>query len=102
MPYMFPSELFVFLTDEIALILLIYREEKVNEETKPMLCDPCLCGNIQTTASRFCQTCEDPEPMCEACAQLHTRQKATKGHEISSDMKQFHQHEGLSNQTYVQ
>ncbi|XP_078322456.1 uncharacterized protein LOC111105028 isoform X2 [Crassostrea virginica] len=78
------------------------KEEKGNEETKPILCDPCLCGNIQTTASRFCQTCEDPEPMCEACAQLHTRQKATKGHEISADIKQFHQHEGLSNQTECQ
>ena len=54
-----------------------------------MLCDPCLSGNIQTEATSFCQTCKDPEAFCGDCALQHTRQRATKGHEICSDMKQY-------------
>ena len=40
-------------------------------------------------ATHFCKTCDEPEPMCANCAQLHTRQKATKGHEINDDLRQF-------------
>ena len=40
-------------------------------------------------ATHFCKTCDEPEPMCENCAQVHTRQKATRGHEINDDLKQF-------------
>ena len=48
-----------------------------------------MCANIQTIATRFCKSCEEPEPMCEVCASHHSRQKATKDHEICDDMGQF-------------
>lgn len=33
--------------------------------------------------------CKDPEPLCESCDQQHTRQKATRGHEICNDLQEF-------------
>lgn len=46
-------------------------------------------GNIQTEATSFCKTCEDPELLCKDCATQHTRQRETKEHEICSDIDQF-------------
>ena len=54
-----------------------------------ILCDPCLLGDVTSEATGFCKTCNDPEPLCRVCAVMHTRQKATKDHEICDDMKQF-------------
>ena len=56
---------------------------------RQIYCDPCLFGNVKTEATRFCKTCLDPEPLCEVCAQLHTRQKATKNHMMCEDIRQF-------------
>lgn len=60
-----------------------------HQPQQKLLCDPCLCGNIQTEATSFCITCKEPEAFCEDCAQLHSRQRATKGHELSSDKKKL-------------
>lgn len=57
-----------------------------------------MCANIQTIATRFCKSCEEPEPMCEVCASHHSRQKATKDHEICDDMGQF----SISKKTLMQ
>ena len=57
-----------------------------------------MCVNIQTIATRFCKSCEEPEPMCEVCASHHSRQKATKDHEICDDMGQF----SISKKTLMQ
>ena len=54
-----------------------------------MKCDPCLSGDVHSAAKGFCKTCEDPEPLCDTCAHLHTRQKATKHHEICNDLTKF-------------
>ena len=63
---------------------------RLSAKVKDVFCDPCLCGNIKTIAKKFCKTCDEPEPMCEACAQLHTRQKATRHHEIDSDLHKLY------------
>ena len=68
-------------------LLIIYRVSSQSE--KEVLCDPCLSGDERTAATGFCKTCEDPEPLCDGCAKQHTRQKATKGHEISNDLTQL-------------
>lgn len=56
------------------------------------MCDPCLNDDKKVTATHFCETCEDPEPLCELCAKQHTRQKAFKDHEISTNIHKFLKH----------
>ena len=58
-------------------------------QTKQLFCDPCKYGKLKTEATMFCKTCDDPDPLCKECAKLHTRQKATRGHEICDDIKLF-------------
>lgn len=60
-------------------------ESNLNEIT----CVPCSFENVQVKAAYFCQTCEDPEPLCETCATQHTRQKLTRGHEIGKDVWKY-------------
>ena len=71
----------------IKCILLINRESL--QRGIEILCDPCLSGDIRSTATKFCKTCEDPEPLCDGCAQQHKRQKATKHHQMSNDLTQL-------------
>ena len=54
-----------------------------------ILCDPCLYENVQIAGTKFCKTCQDPEPLCDGCAQQHTRQKSFRHHEISNELKQL-------------
>lgn len=56
---------------------------------KEITCVPCSFENVQVKAAYFCQTCEDPEPLCETCATQHTRQKLTRGHEIGKDLWKY-------------
>lgn len=58
-----------------------------SQETK--LCVPCSNDDTEVKATHFCQTCKDPEPLCETCAKHHTRQKLTKGHKMCADMAYF-------------
>lgn len=44
---------------------------------------------MQTEASSFCKTCEDPEPMCETCAEHHTLQQISRCHELSTDIQEL-------------
>lgn len=57
------------------------------------MCEPCLCANIQIKATKLCQTCEYPELLCESCAQQHSRQKATRGHKMRNDLKEYFHHQ---------
>ena len=57
-----------------------------SQSKKEVMCDPCLSGDERIAATGFCKTCEEPEALCDGCAKQHTRQKATKGHEISNDL----------------
>lgn len=74
-------------------VFFLHRGEIKNE--KEFLCEPCLCTNIQIKATNFCQTCEDPELLCESCAQQHNRQKATRGHTMCNDLKEYFKHQRL-------
>ena len=56
---------------------------------REVLCNPCLRETIEIEATKHCKTCNDPEPLCDVCAQHHTRRKETKEHEISEDMQQL-------------
>lgn len=56
---------------------------------KELTCVPCSFENERVKATYFCQTCEDPEPLCETCATQHTRQKLTRGHEIVKDIWKY-------------
>lgn len=56
---------------------------------KKLTCVPCSFENIQVKAAYFCQTCEDPEPLCETCAAQHTRQKLARGHEIAKNIWKY-------------
>lgn len=59
-----------------------------NKETK-IVCEPCFNENKQITATHFCKTCDDPEPLCKACAKEHTRQKQSKDHKLSDKIEKF-------------
>nr|XP_022290966.1 uncharacterized protein LOC111102491 isoform X2 [Crassostrea virginica] len=72
-------------------------KKKEERHKKQIFCDPCLCGDKQIKATHFCKTCEDPEPLCEVCAQQHTRQKASRHHEISNELSQLSSLEETSN-----
>lgn len=54
-----------------------------------MFCEPCFNENKQISATRFCKTCADPEPLCEKCAKQHIRQKISKEHKLCSDIQEF-------------
>lgn len=56
---------------------------------KEIFCYPCGYGDIQTRATHFCKTCDVPEPLCQDCAQQHTRQKLSRGHELCNEMKKM-------------
>lgn len=66
--------------------ILFFRE---NDIVKEILCEPCITENIQVSASFFCKTCEDPEPLCDICARHHTKQKLSKNHELCEDITDF-------------
>lgn len=61
-------------------------------------CEPCLNDAQKITATHFCKTCEDPEPLCESCAKQHSRQKAFRDHELSRNIREFKNH--ASNKRY--
>lgn len=62
---------------------------ETKKEKKEYVCYPCLLDNIKIEAKQFCQTCKDPEPLCEKCGKEHIRQKLTRGHTICEDMAEF-------------
>lgn len=62
------------------------------QQLEDILCDPCLNDDKKVTATHFCKTCVDPEPLCEPCAKQHTRQKAFRDHEASRSIHEFQKH----------
>lgn len=58
-----------------------------------LLCEPCSTDNVQIEATRFCKTCDDPEPVCETCAKHHLRQKLSKDHEMCININEFRNRE---------
>lgn len=63
----------------------LFSEKTPNENE----CYPCSRDSLKIKATSFCKTCDDPEPLCEACAKQHTRQKIAKDHEISRNMAEL-------------
>lgn len=64
----------------------IFREDS---NLKEITCVPCSLKNVQVKATFFCQSCEDPKPLCETCATQHTRQKLTRDHNIVKDILKY-------------
>lgn len=63
--------------------------ESADQKTQKIVCVPCTFKKLQNEATRFCKTCEDPEPMCETCAEHHTLQQISRNHELSADIQEF-------------
>lgn len=61
-------------------LFFFFRENQYKQ--LEVLCESCLFGNLNIRATHFCKTCEDPEPLCNSCAQLHIRHKLCRDHEI--------------------
>lgn len=53
------------------------------------MCNPCFIDNRQLSATHFCKTCVDPEPLCETCAKEHIRQQMSRYHEICENIRNF-------------
>lgn len=68
---------------------LIFNRRERNKAAKRILCYPCLRETIEADANKHCRTCLDPEPLCDVCAQHHTRRRETKEHQISDDPQQL-------------
>lgn len=60
-----------------------------NKYGNQILCEICTTDE-QVLATHFCKTCEDPDPLCENCANRHLKEKLSKHHEICENMKDFH------------
>lgn len=54
-----------------------------------VLCSPCQRETLDIEATKFCRSCKDPEPLCDVCAQIHTRRRETKEHKISDDFEKI-------------
>lgn len=63
---------------------VIYKRQ---DNESAIFCDPCSYENQQIVAKFFCKTCDPPEPLCDDCAQQHSRQKLSRDHELCDDMK---------------
>ena len=67
----------------------IFNDREKNKAEGRVLCIPCCRETIEADATKYCITCKDPEPLCDFCAQHHTRRKESKDHEISDDLQQL-------------
>eukprot|EP00105_Crassostrea_gigas_P040346 XP_019924494.1 PREDICTED: major surface trophozoite antigen 11-like [Crassostrea gigas] len=65
------------------------KQKACDNVSKRLLCEPCSTDNVQVEATHFCKTCDDPDPLCETCAKHHLKQKLSKDHKISADIKDF-------------
>ncbi|CAC5357655.1 unnamed protein product [Mytilus coruscus] len=52
---------------------------------RPISCDPCSTNDKHKIATAFCLDCEEPEPLCDDCADQHKLMKKTKNHKMSMD-----------------
>lgn len=77
----------VIQTNEIYDNCLIYFSAE--QKTQKIVCVPCTFKKLRNEATRFCKTCEDPEPMCETCAEHHTLQQISRNHELSADIQEL-------------
>lgn len=59
-----------------------------NKETNTV-CEPCSNEDKAITATHFCKSCYDPEPLCESCAKEHSRQKISKYHILCDKIEEF-------------
>lgn len=77
---------------------VIYKRQ---DNESAIFCDPCSYENQQIIAKFFCKTCDPPEPLCDDCAQQHSRQKLSRDHELCDDMKKYPNLPLEKNQEYV-
>lgn len=58
-----------------------------------IFCEHCLYEDMKIKAAQYCKTCDEPEPLCSDCTKHHIRQKASRNHELCTDIEifQFHQ-----------
>nr|XP_022286759.1 uncharacterized protein LOC111099667 isoform X3 [Crassostrea virginica] len=61
----------------------------ISQPRNQISCKPCLRDTITAEATKCCQTCKDPEPLCDYCAQRHALMEANKGHQMTTDLRQF-------------
>lgn len=76
-------------------LLLTFRFSVDLQQEENVVCDQCLNDDKKVTATYFCKTCEDPEPLCELCAKQHTRQKAFRDHSLNGNMHEFQTHHSM-------
>ncbi|XP_056014684.1 uncharacterized protein LOC125674781 isoform X2 [Ostrea edulis] len=74
------------------------RNHKINRyvQRKIVLCEPCRYENITNHATQFCLDCEDPEPMCQNCANQHLKQRSGRGHSLSADISEMAEFQSAS------
>lgn len=83
--YMYKFVKLILILNTVSFFFFFRKSNIVNG----LLCEPCSTENNQVLATFFCKTCDDPEPLCDTCANQHTRQKLSRNHKLCDDLKEF-------------
>ena len=67
----------------------IFVYSKPKEQKSQTLCEACQFERRDTRATKFCMSCDVPEPLCKDCARQHNHHKATRGQKICDDIEQI-------------
>ncbi|XP_062572462.1 uncharacterized protein LOC134234415 [Saccostrea cucullata] len=65
------------------------RQDDEETLTKTLYCVPCKYENLDKTATCFCLTCNDPEPMCQECTSQHLKQKQSRNHKVCYELEKY-------------
>ncbi|XP_061176106.1 uncharacterized protein LOC133185061 [Saccostrea echinata] len=60
-----------------------------DKKTLSLYCVPCKYENMDKTATCFCLTCDEPEPMCQECTSQHLKQKQSRNHKVSHELEKY-------------
>lgn len=56
---------------------------------KCILCEPCFHSKVELASTHFCLDCNEPDPMCELCANKHLKLSSGRGHRLCNDISDF-------------
>ncbi|VDI01173.1 Hypothetical predicted protein [Mytilus galloprovincialis] len=77
-----------YLCESCTMVHLSQKQNKghtIKPLPRPVSCYPCSANDTNKIATAFCLDCEDPEPLCDDCADQHKLMKKTKNHKMSKN-----------------
>ncbi|XP_076084709.1 uncharacterized protein LOC143055449 isoform X3 [Mytilus galloprovincialis] len=77
-----------YLCESCTMVHLSQKQNKghtIKPLPRPVSCYPCSANDTNKIATAFCLNCEDPEPLCDDCADQHKLMKKTKNHKMNKN-----------------